>query len=131
MSTPDDVLLDTSVVIAHFRSRQGLTAQLGGAARLCMPWVVLGELHFGAQRAQRHEEALAQIHDFLKIAELLLPDQETSERNGRVKAELAQAGRPIPENDVWIAALALQYQLPLATKDEHFAVVPHLRILHW
>jgi len=131
MSKPGNVLLDTSVVIAHFRSRQGLTAQLGGLAGLYLPWVVLGELHFGAYRTKHREDALAQIRDFLRIAELLLPDENTPEHYGKVKAELAKAGRPIPENDVWIAALALQYQFPLATRDEHFTVVPHLQVLRW
>ena len=71
------------------------------------------------------------IRDFLQIAILLLPDQGTSERYGLVKSELAAAGRLIPDNDIWIAALARQFDLPLATRDAHFAVVPGLKTLIW
>ena len=96
-----------------------------------MPWVVLGELHYGALRAQRREAQLTLIRDFLQTATLLLPDQNTSERYGQVKAELAGIGKPIPDNDIWIAAMARQFDLPLVTRDAHFTVVPALTTLVW
>lgn len=71
------------------------------------------------------------IREFLQTDVLLLPDQGASERYGQVKAELADAGKLIPENDIWIAALARQYDLPLATRDAHFAVVQGLNTLAW
>jgi tRNA(fMet)-specific endonuclease VapC len=131
MSTAGSVLLDTNVVVAHFRGDRDLTSRLGEAAALYLPWVVAGELHYGAHRARRREEALAQILSFQSITFLLLPDERTAEHYGLVKAELALAGTPIPDNDIWIAALAREYQLPLATRDQHFALVPGLQILRW
>ena len=68
----------------------------------------MGELHYGALRAQRREAQLTLIRDFLQNATLLLPDRNTSERYGEVKAELAGIGKLIPDNDIWIAALACQ-----------------------
>jgi predicted nucleic acid-binding protein len=50
---------------------------------------------------------------------------------GEVKAELARLGKPIPDNDLWIAAVARQHDLPLATRDAHFALVPGLKTLAW
>jgi tRNA(fMet)-specific endonuclease VapC len=93
--------------------------------------VALGELHYGALRAQRREAQLALIRDFLRTVILLLPDQSTSEAYGQVKAELAETGRLIPDNDIWIAAMARQFELPLVTRDGHFAAVPHLTTLAW
>ena len=93
--------------------------------------MVLGELHYGALRAQRREAQLALIRDFLQTATLLLPDRSTSERYGQVKAELAGIGRPIPDNDIWIAAMARQFDLPLVTRDAHFSAVPRLTTLAW
>jgi len=61
----------------------------------------------------------------------LFPDQATTERYGQIKAELAQVGRPIPDNDLWIAAIARQHGLVLATRDAHFAHVPGLQTLTW
>ena len=55
----------------------------------------------------------------------------TPETYGRISAQLAKAGTPIPQNDIWIAALALQFDLPLATSDSHFEYVPGLEVLLW
>jgi tRNA(fMet)-specific endonuclease VapC len=96
-----------------------------------VPWVVLGELHYGACRAQRREAQLALIREFLQTAMILLPDEKTSEQYGHTKAELAAIGKLIPDNDVWIAAVARQYDLPLVTRDAHFAAVSGLQVLHW
>ena len=93
--------------------------------------MVLGELHFGAQRAQRRQEQLAYIHDLLTYAAVLYPDQDTTEIYGQMKAELARLGKPIPDNDLWIAVMARQHALPLATRDAHFAQVPRLKTLAW
>jgi tRNA(fMet)-specific endonuclease VapC len=123
--------LDTNVVVAYFRGDQALHPRFVGAAPLHLPWVVLGELHYGAQRAQRRQEQLAYIHDLLTYAVVLFPDQDTTAIYGEVKAELAQLGRPIPDNDLWIAATARQYDLPLATRDAHFGQVPRLKTLRW
>ena len=60
-----------------------------------------------------------------------MPDQTTSETYSRVKAELAETGRLIPDNGIWIAAMARQFDLPLVTRDSHFAAVPRLTTLAW
>ena len=79
-------------------------AQVAG---IHMPWIVLGELRFGARRAVRPQEALAQVRAFLRIVTLLLPDEGTAEHYGDLKDELARLGKPIPDNDLWNAAMAL------------------------
>ena len=76
-------------------------------------------------------EQLAYIRDLLTYAVVLYADQDTTEIYGQVKAELAQLGKPIPDNDLWIAAMARQYGLPLATRDAHFSAVPRLTTLAW
>ena len=91
----------------------------------------LGEVHYGALRAQRRQEQLAYIHDLLTYAAVLFPGRDTTEIHGQVKAEMAQLGKPIPDNDLWIAATARQYDLPLATRDAHFSHVPRLKTLAW
>ncbi len=131
MNTAGGVLLDTSVVVPHLRGDQALSAGLAQVASNRMPWVVLGELLFGAQRAVRPQEALAQVRAFVRTAVLPLPDEGTAERYGDLKAELARLGKPIPDNDLWIAAVARQSDLPLATRDVHFAQAPRLRTLAW
>jgi len=131
MNAPGSVLLDTNVVVAYFRGDQGLQPHFAGAVPLQLPWVVLGELYYGAERAQRRQEQLAYIRDLLTYAVVLFPDHDTTATYGQVKGELAQLGKPIPDNDLWIAAMARQHDLPLATRDAHFVHVPRLKTLAW
>jgi tRNA(fMet)-specific endonuclease VapC len=131
MNMAGSVLVDTNVVVAYFRGDEVIHRHFAGVIPVCLPWVVLGELHFGAHRAQRRQEQLAYIHDLLTYAVVLFADQDTAETYGEVKAELARLGKPIPDNDLWIAAVARQHDLPLATRDAHFAHVPGLKTLAW
>jgi tRNA(fMet)-specific endonuclease VapC len=131
MNAPGSVLVDTNVVVAYFRGDQALHPHFAGATPLNLPWVVLGELYYGAQRAQRRQAQLAYIRDLLVYAVVLFPDHDTTAIYGEVKAELAQVGKPIPDNDLWVAATARQHDLPLATRDAHFTQVPRLKTLAW
>ena len=94
MNMAGSVLLDTNVVVAYFRGDKALQPHFAGLTSMYLPWVVLGELHFGAQRAQRRQEQLAYIHDLLTYAVVLFADQDTTEVYGQVKAELAQLASP-------------------------------------
>lgn len=131
MSAAGSALLDTSVVIAHLRGDTNVTARFTEANVLYLPWIVLGELRYGAQRSKTPEKSLLEITDFQSITVLLFPDEQTVQTYSIVKAELIGAGKTIPENDVWIAALARQYGLPLVTRDQHFAFVEGLGTIAW
>jgi tRNA(fMet)-specific endonuclease VapC len=74
---------------------------------------------------------LAEIQRFIAAVVVLLPTAATAEHYGRIRALLAKAGTPIPENDIWIAALATEHQMPLAARDSHFDRISGLQILKW
>jgi tRNA(fMet)-specific endonuclease VapC len=123
------LLLDSSVVIRHFRGGHELLGALDNFEVFYLPYVVLAELYAGAYRSLRSERNLQQISSFLDAVDVLLPDEETPLVYGRVASELAQKGTPIPQNDIWIAAIALQTGLPLATEDNHFRTVSGLNLV--
>jgi tRNA(fMet)-specific endonuclease VapC len=132
MATPGkSVLLDTSVVIRHFRDSNALAAHLAAFEELYLPQPALAELYAGAFRSARPEKNLQQIELFLEAVDVLPPDDATPMLYGRISAQLALAGTPIPQNDIWISAIALQSDLPLATCDAHFGRVPGLKRLRW
>ena len=81
MKKAGSVLLDTSVVIPHLRG-QSLSARFAQVVSVYMPWVVLGELRYGARGAGQPEVALAQVRTFLRTVALLLPDEGTAEHYG-------------------------------------------------
>lgn len=112
------VLLDTSIVIDHFRGDPRIGQALETAAPLYLPTVVLGELYYGAFCSGYRHKKLEQVRRFLRAAIVIGTGAQTSEAYGRIRAELAEAGRPIPENDLWIAALAIQHDCRLVTRDQ-------------
>ena len=127
----NSLLLDTCVVVKHFRDATAVANKLAGYEYLYLPQHALGELYYGAYRSARPEKHLAQIERFLAAVDVLNPDEETSRLYGQIATALAVAGTPIPQNDIWIAAMALQTGLPLATCDDHFARITGLTVFHW
>jgi len=108
-----------------------LLACLQTRQRLYLPLIALGELYTGAYRSAVPQRQIEQIARFLKMVAVLRPDETTAEYFGQIHAELAKAGTPIPQNDVWIAALAREHQLPLVTFDAHFNHVSGLNVQTW
>lgn len=92
---------------------------------------MLGELHYGARKSGRFQENLARIEALAANSAIIDCDAATARQYGDVKNRLRIKGRPLPENDVWIAALALQYSLTLVTRDAHFQEVENLQTVVW
>ena len=93
--------------------------------------VVLGELYYGAHKSGQTAENIRRVQEFAAASIVLMCDDVTALVYGRVKNELRRRGTPIPENDIWIAALALQHGLTLATRDQHFGAVGGLPTETW
>ena len=124
-------LLDTNIVIALFANDAAVVEQIRDAEELFIPSVVIGELYYGARRSGRVETNLGRVDDFATQSMVLCCDVGSAQRYGEVKDELRKKGRPIPENDLWVAGLALQHDLTLVSRDQHFAQVPSLSIEAW
>ena len=129
--TGDSFILDTNVVIDLFKGSQDIADKIDASDSIFLPLPVLGELYFGAENSQRKAYHLSEIIKFLQIVVVLDTDAQTAQVYGKIKAFLKKKGTPIPENDIWIAALAQQHQLPLVTQDQHFNHVNDLQILSW
>jgi tRNA(fMet)-specific endonuclease VapC len=127
---PGKVLLDTNVVIAFFSGEKAVTHHVV-QSELFVSSTVLGELYFGARKSAQAASNEMRIEEFASSASVLSCDAETARHYGQIKDRLRLKGRPIPENDIWIAACAVQYDLPLATRDDHFKEVDGLRIESW
>jgi tRNA(fMet)-specific endonuclease VapC len=124
-------LLDTNIVIALLNGDAGVLFHLDGASEVFVPAVVIGELFFGAAKSSRATENLDRLDEFVTGRAIINCDLSVAREYGRVKWRLKVKGRPIPENDVWIAAAALHHGLTLVTRDTHFAEVEGLRTVDW
>jgi tRNA(fMet)-specific endonuclease VapC len=125
------LILDTNAISALFVDDPVLTSLLGGTDRHHLPTVVIGEYRYGLMRS-RERGALARLLDELIAASIVLPiDIATSGHYATVRDELRARGTPIPENDVWVAALARQHGLAVVSRDAHFDRVPQLVRRAW
>jgi tRNA(fMet)-specific endonuclease VapC len=120
-------LLDTNVAI-HVLNRE-LEFDSGIESFLCV--TVAGELLFGAANSDRAEVNRQRVEWLLEVCPLLPHGLETAKHYGELKTKLQQQGRPIPENDIWIAASALEHRLTLVTRDRHFDQVANLPVERW
>ena len=124
-------LLDTNIVIALFRKDVVVENHINAADNVFVPSIVLGELYFGARNSSRVAHGIAEVDRFAAKNTLLNCDIDTARQFGIIKAQLKIKGRPIPENDIWIAAVAIQHGLVLATRDAHFREVDDLDYEVW
>lgn len=132
MSTNGSFLLDTDIVIGLLEKDPGVIRHLTSSAKeIVVPSIVIGELCYGARKSGRVEANLARVDDFARKSIVLRCDHRTAQQYGIVKELLRRKGRPIPENDIWIAATALLHGLPLVTRDTHFAHVDGLVVEVW
>jgi tRNA(fMet)-specific endonuclease VapC len=124
-------LLDTNIVIALFADEPAVKDNLAKAEEIFVPSVVVGELFYGAHKSGRAKENLARIDDFASSSLVLGCDRETARVYGKIKNTLRIKGRPLPENDIWIAAVAIQQGLTLVSRDAHFGEMEDLKVVAW
>ncbi len=124
-------LLDTNVVIALLASDRAILKRKKRAEKLFVPCIVVGELFYGACHSAHVQKTIAMVEAFAAANAILNCDTETGRYYGEIKNQLRKVGRPIPENDIWIAALTRQYELTLVSRDQHFQEVDNLQLEVW
>ena len=125
------MILDTNAVSAILTGDRGIARLLHPVDYPHLPWIVVGGYEFGLMES-RHRRRLERLFQKLEAESVVLyPDRETIAAYARVRHELKQTGTPIPENDVWIAAVVRQYDLPLVSNDPHFDSVQGIQRLSW
>ena len=125
-----NVLLDTSAYSALYRGHKPVLDVMQRSETVAVSAVVLGELYGGFRAGNRWTENTTQLAQFLSkpSVRVLHVTEETALRYAEVDVYLRKKGRPIPRNDVWIAAVALEHGLQLLTLDVHFREIPLLLI---
>lgn len=128
--TGNNLLLDTSAVISILHGSEKIGSAIENSQLTAIPSIVLGELYYGAFNSSDPKKHLAQIADLVQVFETIDVDQEVAENYGVIKGKLRKAGKPIPENDIWIAAIAMTHGFKLVTSDAHFNHVPNLELIN-
>jgi len=125
------VILDTNALSAFVDGDAGVGEALRRQARAAIPVIVLGEFRYGIAESRHRPAYEAWLEAELPHFDVLAVTEETAVAYAALRVALRRSGRPIPANDAWIAALALQHRLPVLSRDQHFDVVPDLERKSW
>jgi predicted nucleic acid-binding protein len=122
------VILDTNALSAFV---DGDAAVLRHRSRACIPVIVLGEFRYGISQSKHRAAYEGWLASQLPHFDVLSVTDETTISYAALRVALKRNGTPIPANDAWIAALALQHRLPVLSRDAHFDLVPHVNRRSW
>lgn len=125
------MILDTNGLSAMADGDVKVEAALSQALELCIPVIVLGEYRFGIRQSRNRTRYERWLNSLAANSRVLSIDEQTAETYAEIRDELKRGGRPIPGNDLWIAALTLQHALPLLSRDLHFDSVRGLNRIGW
>lgn len=125
------MILDTNAVSALLAGDPSIAQTLAGEEQHHLPVIVIGEYRYGLVRS-RERGRLGSLFDLFIDKSIVLPiDLDTTVHYASLREDLRRIGRPIPENDVWVAALATQYGLPIISRDTHFDSVRGVERMSW
>lgn len=125
------MILDTNALSALADGSKALEAAIAAVSVLSIPVIVLGEFEYGIGQSRHRARYERWLHEVLDVSRVLDVDRETGKRYARIRGILRAKARPIPANDAWIAALALQHALPVVSMDAHFDLVPNVKRIRW
>ena len=125
------MILDTNALSAAADGDQGVLEVVAEAEQIAVPVIVLGEYRLGIAQSRRRKDYEEWLQAWVAAVTVLDVDQETTYQYARIGLELKKIGKPIPSNDLWIAALCRQHSLPLLSRDRHFDFVPGVKRLSY
>ena len=125
------LILDTNALSAAADRDPGALEVVAMAERLAVPVIVLGEYRLGISQSRRRTDYENWLGEWIEAVTVLNIDEETTRHYATIGLELKRSGKPIPANDLWIAALCRQHALPLISRDRRFDVVRGLERIAW
>jgi tRNA(fMet)-specific endonuclease VapC len=125
------MILDTNALSAAADDDPAVAAILAGVDQVAIPVIVLGEYRFGIAQSRNHDSYENWLTGLLRDCTVLDVNEQTTHYYAEITLELKRKGKPIPTNDIWIAALCRQHSLPLLSRDRHFDLVARNKRVSW
>ena len=125
------MILDTNALSAAADDDPAMVDVLAGAEQIAIPVIVLGEYRHGIAQSRNRASFEDWLAGLLNDCLVLDINEPTTHYYAEITLELKRKGKPIPTNDVWIAALCRQHSLPLVSRDRHFDLVAGNKRIEW
>ncbi len=123
--------MDSNIVSAWLKGETKIADEIEKATVIYIPIIVIGELYYGVHYSSQVQKNVSAVKKLISKYKVLLVDDATSFEYGRIKSVLRKKGTPIPENDIWISAIAIRHKLTLVSRDGHFKEVVGLKLKVW
>ena len=123
-----NLALDGNRYTDYCRGLSEVVEVIKSADLVAIPFIVIAELRAGFRGGSKSAENEQQLTKFLQGDRILIlfPDDASTHFYANIYNELRRIGRPVPTNDLWIAALVMQHDLVLFSRDRHFDRIPHI-----
>ena len=125
------MILDTNALSGAADGHPGALHVIAAAERIAVPVIVLGKYRLGIAQSRHRTEYEEWLREWTAAVIVLDIDRDTTLQYATIGLQLKRLGKPIPSNDLWIAALCRQHSLPLLSRDRHFDAVSGLKRLEW
>jgi predicted nucleic acid-binding protein len=125
------MIVDTNALSAAADDDPAAIAILARADQMAIPVIVLGEYRYGTAQSRHRAIYENWLAGLLRDCAVLDISEPTTQHYAEITLELRRKGKPIPTNDLWIAALCRQHSLPLLSRDRHFDQVKGLKRIGW
>ena len=125
------MILDTNALSAAADNDGAVIALLAQAEDMAIPVIVLGEYRHGIAQSRNRSLYEHWLENLLNDCRVLDINEPTARHYANILFELRRIGKPIPTNDIWIAALCRQHTLPLLSRDRHFDLIAGNKRIGW
>ena len=125
------MILDTNALSAAADDDRAIVAVLARADQMAIPVIVLGEYRHGIAQSRNRASYEKWLSGLLNDCLVLDINEPTTQYYAEIVLELQRKGKPIPTNDIWIAALCREHSLPLVSRDRHFDLVAGTKRIEW
>jgi tRNA(fMet)-specific endonuclease VapC len=125
------LILDTNALSAAADQHAAIAAILAEATEVAVPVVSIGEYRYGIAQSRYKDRYVRWLEELIADCRVLDVNQGTTHHYAGINIELRKAGKPIPTNDLWIAALCRQHGLSLLSRDRHFDLVKGIHRIEW
>ncbi len=125
------MILDTNALSAVADAEPSAVHIFSQARSIELSVIVLGEYRFGIAQSRQHSDYENWLMELVAATRTLDLTAETSRHYADIRRQLRKAGQPIPSNDLWIASVCRQHQLPLMSQDKHFDAVHGVERIAW
>jgi len=125
------VILDTNAISAWADGQGDVIKLVPVSLAVALPVICIGEYLWGLRNSRSRDALQAWLADAIKVAVVLDITLSTTAAYAEVKSIVQAKGRPIPPNDAWIAALALEHGMPVVSRDKHFDYIDGIDRIAW